>query len=219
MKNDPITISYILIDKTIRFQNLKAYLWYLTPIQQEQIMRYRLEVDKITHLIAKLLILRQASQYFQVSPSQIQIAYQPLGKPYLPKYPNYQFSISHSNRCVAFVGADQSIGLDVEYVENRNEEIANAYFAPKEFQYYIRNNSSSMAFYKIWTQKEAYVKMLGTGMSMPLLSFDVREEKLKKILWSTYQNGYWFSICTPSLPKREVILNPLSLSELLKSFS
>lgn len=216
-----VSITYVLVDETIHFENLRPYLQYLTLAQQKQVERYHLEQDKITCLIAKLLIKKQASEDLKVPFDKIQVSYKPFGKPYLPNYPNYHFSISHSHHCVAFGWGKEPIGVDVEYVASSklNEEVAKTFFAPKELQAFLSSPSQEMTFHEIWTQKEAYVKMLGTGMATSLLSFDVKEEKLKKSLLSTYDLGYWFSACSQSFQNHELILEELSLLELLDFFN
>ena len=214
----PISILYVLLEEEICFQDLKPYLCLLPLSQQNQVLRYRREEDQILSLVSKLLLLSQASQDLHVSKDKLHMAYHSLGKPYFPNYPTYQFSISHTERCVAFVASDQPIGLDVEHVFQADKDIVALCFHPQEQLYFSQNDFSALAFYEIWTQKEAYVKKLGTGMSTPLLSFNVKEKFIKQSLWSTNLEGYFFSVCSEKISKRTVNLKKLSLKELLNFF-
>lgn len=209
-----ISIVYVLIDETIRFEDLKEYLCYLPSFQQKQVLRYRREQDQIASLISKLLIQKQASLALHIPKEKLELAYTAFGKPYIANNPTYHFSISHSERCVAFVEANHPIGLDVERLGQADEDVAKMVFATQEWQYFCQSGFSSMAFYELWTQKEAYVKRLGTGMATPLLSFDVKDDSLKKTLWSTYLEGYWLSLCSLNLPYEQINLEKLNLKDL-----
>lgn len=213
-----ISIFYVLLEEDVCFHDLKSYLRYLPLAQQNQVLRYRQQKDQILSLVSKLFLFSQASQDLQIPKERLHLAYSSLGKPYFPNYPTYQFSISHSERCVAFVASDQPIGLDVERVFQADRDIAALCFTPQEQLYFSQSDFSALAFYEIWTQKEAYVKKLGTGMSTSLLSFDVKEESLKQSLWSRYLDGYFFSICSDKIQEQSVTLKKLDLKKLLDFF-
>lgn len=211
-----ISIIYVLLEEEVYFQDLKPYLSLLPLLQQHQVLRYSQTKDQILSLVSKLLLLSQASQDLQVPKERLHLTYSSLGKPYFSNYPTYHFSISHSKGCVAFVASDQPIGLDVEHVFQADKDIAALCFHPQEQLYFSQNDFSALAFYELWTQKEAYVKNLGTGMSTPLLSFNVREKSLKQSLWSTNLEGYFFSVCSNNIQEQCVNLKKLDLKELLR---
>lgn len=213
-----ISATYILIDKAVCFDDVKRYVRHVSPQRQEQIARYQLDRDKITCLTAELLIRRQASQHLGVRSGELIIACHELGKPYLPDYPEYHFSVSHSDRCVAFASGGTPVGVDVERVSDPDPAIVEACFAPGERHCFLRSGSQRMAFYDIWTKKESYIKMLGTGFSTPLLSFDVTDEALKKRFRSQHCFGYWISVCSRSLQDHAPVFERLALEELLDFF-
>lgn len=214
-----ISATYILIDEAVCFDDIKRYVRYVSPRRQERIGRYVLERDKITALTAELLIRKEASRSLGTSPRELSFSYHEFGKPYLSGHPEYHFSVSHSGRCVAFACGGAPVGIDVEQVSDPDPAIAEACFTPGERHCFLRSGSQRTAFYDIWTKKEAYVKMLGTGMSTPLLSFDVTAEALKKTFRSQHCSGYWISVCSRSLEDSDGALpfQRLALRELLDS--
>lgn len=79
------------------------------------------------------------------------------------------FSITHSRGwAVAAVSADEPfVGIDLEKTEHRIDAWARDFFHPSEL-----TGEGDAFLTALWTQKEALVKLLGTGLS--LNSYDVR---------------------------------------------
>lgn len=94
------------------------------------------------------------------------------GKPVLTvgaKPCNLAFSITHSSgyAAAAVSTANRFLGIDLEKTEHRIEAWAKDFFHPSEL-----TDGSDAFLTALWTQKEALVKLLGTGLS--LNSCDVR---------------------------------------------
>ncbi len=103
------------------------------------------------------------------------------------------FSVSHSGNWWACLMGEQEVGLDIEDVKTRRstsisqengltpaehkakyEAIAKRFFTEQEYQYVLSRGISG--FIDIWIRKEAYIKLLGTGMSEGLNSFEMIEK-------------------------------------------
>lgn len=94
------------------------------------------------------------------------------GKPVLlvgGKPCNLAFSITHSRgfAAAAVSATHEFLGIDLEKTEHRIDAWANDFFHPSELT--ARDDTFLTG---LWTQKEALVKLLGTGLS--LNSYDVR---------------------------------------------
>ena len=94
-----------------------------------------------------------------------------MGKPFLKQPPaGLQFSISHSRDLTLLaVTAGTVVGIDVEYERPIPDaiDIADRYFRSEEAgalkelpRFQVAN-----AFLSLWTQKEAYLKAVGCGLS------------------------------------------------------
>jgi 4'-phosphopantetheinyl transferase len=121
------------------------------------------------------------AQCIGISAERLRFEYNQFGKPYLadasPKLP-LQFNVSHSGRLVLIALAmGRAVGIDVEQTQDgfETETIASLYFSAHE-QLVLQSlpaHLSRDAFFACWTRKEAYIKAVGNGLSLPLNQFDV----------------------------------------------
>ena len=82
------------------------------------------------------------------------------GKPYLIDK-NLFFSLSHSKNYIACSISISEIGLDIEEVEEKKYKIEKKLFT--EFEEKSKEKDLDYV-YKLWTIKEAYTKLIGTGL-------------------------------------------------------
>lgn len=115
-----------------------------------------------------------------LSPDTLDIGQDDSGRPYLtnPVERRYDFNLSHSGR-YALIGLARSarIGVDVEARRPLPDalRIAKSHFAPDEAAALadLPRDAREEAFFGLWTRKEAVVKALGAGLSLPLNDFTV----------------------------------------------
>lgn len=78
------------------------------------------------------------------------------------------FSVSHSENYFAMAFCDGQIGIDLEITVKervRTEAIARRFFTEEEQERIRSADHPRRAFTRLWTQKEALVKMTGEGLS------------------------------------------------------
>lgn len=170
MKTD---VQYLLFDQAVSWKDLSNYMVYVSQERQRRLAQFVFEKDRLASLLAELLIRSEIMTALGLHNDAIRFSYNSYGKPFLDGFADYQFSVSHTDGCVAFAGGSQSVGIDVEKIAKYDPQIPGHFFAPQEAQWIEEQADRSMAFYDIWTKKEAYLKMLGTGLSKPLQSFNV----------------------------------------------
>jgi 4'-phosphopantetheinyl transferase len=119
------------------------------------------------------------SAYLETDPRTLNIVTNQYGKPYLENYPRrLRFNMSHSGEItVIALCLDAEIGIDVEAVRPIAEwsNIAASNFSESENQALHREVPSQRmeVFFRCWTRKEAFIKAVGMGLSIPLDSFAV----------------------------------------------
>ena len=75
------------------------------------------------------------------------------------------------------LGENREIGIDVEYIRAELDivGISRRFFSPHETHLIesAPEDKRQRLFYEIWVRKEAYIKALGKGLSIPLSRFTV----------------------------------------------
>ncbi|MCK4623415.1 MAG: 4'-phosphopantetheinyl transferase superfamily protein [Desulfuromonadales bacterium] len=112
--------------------------------------------------------------YLDIAPGNIVFVYGAQGKPELPKKiprPLF-FNLAHSG-CWALLAlsADAAVGVDVEFVDPQldHRQLAAQFFSTEEKLYLQQFPQARQrrGFYRLWTRKEAFLKMSGCGFAKP----------------------------------------------------
>lgn len=111
--------------------------------------------------------------------ADLQFEYGAHGKPALSHRTGgdrLKFNMSHSEDLAALAISDgPEIGIDIEWARPVEDDVAKANFSAAEYSELSRLQGDDWldAFYRCWTRKEAIVKALGDGLTLPLDAFDV----------------------------------------------
>jgi len=102
-------------------------------------------------------------------PTDIKYDRDSCGKPSLKGYPHLFFSISHSNEQLAVaVAFGREIGVDLEKFNEAfdPDQVASENFSIEDLEKIqaLPQDHQTLAFYRIWTSREAVGKMMGNGM-------------------------------------------------------
>ena len=84
------------------------------------------------------------------------------GKPFIPGGP--YFSISHCKEGIAVAISDEPIGIDIEGIRHADEELIRRTMNEEERLWVTGDGVRDRRFTRLWTQKEAVVKAIGTGI-------------------------------------------------------
>ena len=163
---------------------------YLSRDELDHTGRLRFEQNRFAYKFAHGVLRDILSMYLRHSPSEIRFDKNNFGKPFLDSITmdsRLQFNLSHADHMVVVgIRAGQNIGVDVENVRPIDDipAIAQSYFSRRERDYISAQESADQlrAFFSCWTRKEAYIKAVGKGLSIPLNSFEIaanshREER------------------------------------------
>jgi 4'-phosphopantetheinyl transferase len=152
----------------------------LSPAEQAAANRFRFERDRLHYVVAHGVLRQILSRYVGLAPAQIEFLHNAFGKPFLEAgagEAQTQFNMSHSGDIVVVaLTCGRHIGVDVEVMRPIDDfaAIAMSHFTPAERAFIdghpgpLRRN----AFFQCWTRKEALIKAVGKGLSMPLSHFD-----------------------------------------------
>jgi 4'-phosphopantetheinyl transferase len=94
------------------------------------------------------------------------------GKPAIANATGVEFSLSHSHDIAVVAVAPEPVGVDVELVRERpyDERVARRIMRADEFDAWcaLTPDERPVAFLRVWTAKEAYLKLLGVGITRTL---------------------------------------------------
>lgn len=119
------------------------------------------EKKEMQHCYGRFLVKTAAKEFYKIEDTEIEIVNSK------PRFKNSElnFSISHSNNIVMAAFDENPIGLDIEFMKERNfKEIFERYN-------YKSKNISKDVFYKFWTEYEAAIKLQGSPKTKITFSF------------------------------------------------
>ncbi|MCI0472054.1 MAG: 4'-phosphopantetheinyl transferase superfamily protein [Ignavibacteria bacterium] len=157
------------------FLSRKESLLELLPTEYRNfISRFRRNSSAQRSLFGELLLRHVLGQRLRIDGKSIVFNKTKNGKPYLQST-GIHFNLSHSGEYVAMALSDHETGIDVEQIRPINYRIAERFFSPEEVG--VLNSKSGKSkleyFFDLWTLKESYLKMIGTGLTKSLSSFTV----------------------------------------------
>ena len=88
--------------------------------------------------------------------------YNDYGAPYIEGGPH--FSISHCKRGIAVAVSENPIGIDIEAIRTFSPELMRKTMNEDEQQRITSSATPDQEFIRLWTQKEALLKLHGTGI-------------------------------------------------------
>lgn len=161
---------------------------YVAHVQEMK----HLQGQKERTIAYKLLVecLQESGLYSEMP----HICYSEKGQPFLSNYPSLFLSISHCKVAVAVAVSDRPIGIDVESVRSYKPGLVDRSFSTLEKQEIELSPNRDLSFTRLWTRKEAYLKLIGTGItgfdnlqSIPPSTANIETRQLS--------NGAILSIC------------------------
>jgi 4'-phosphopantetheinyl transferase len=143
--------------------------------------RFHFERDRQHFIAARGLLREILSRYLRLPPDSLRFKYSSYGKPYLADEGSgawLRFNLSHSGELALYaLSRQRELGVDIEQIRTDIEhmQIATQFFSKQEVATLrsLPPHLQQEAFFLCWTRKEAYIKGIGEGLSLPLHSFDV----------------------------------------------
>ena len=154
----------------------------LSAAEQQRAQRFVRESDRCAYIISHAELRRLLSEKLTDSASNLEILVDEHGKPYVDNDQNIHFNLSHSGDYALIAISDEgAVGVDIEHHDAKPNHLAIAqrFFTHNEYLYISSQSDQLVAFYEIWTYKEAYVKAIGRGIAYGLDSFSVVSPQLQ----------------------------------------
>jgi 4'-phosphopantetheinyl transferase len=159
-------------------RDLAALRQTLSADEQARADRFRFDRDRRRAIVRRAALRAIVGSYVGAAPIELRFLYGPQGKPGLaPPFSEsgYQFNLSFSGELALCAVGRAPLGVDLEaqrLVEN-GALVARHFFTPDEISLQLSAVDPNEVFLRHWTRKEALIKATGSGLSVPLQSFDV----------------------------------------------
>lgn len=154
-------------------------LWrVLSEDERKRVNQFYFDRDRIRHIVAHGVLRFILSIYCDSDPHEHHFHQNSYGKPALAENYHLRFNMSHSGDQVLYgITWECEIGVDIEKIRpfENAEQIVERYFSHHEKRAFLEfpAHKKEVAFFAIWTRKEAYIKAQGQGLSLPLDQFTI----------------------------------------------
>ena len=128
------------------------------------------------------------------------------GKPiFLPPYDDYHFNISHSGSMVVMGIGKSPLGVDIEHIGRvkNYKRLAERFFYEAERHRIQAADDPEREFYRIWTFREAFSKLVGVGITLyerEEIDIDYEKDSVsydgrRYVFYEYKHSGYCFTLC------------------------
>jgi 4'-phosphopantetheinyl transferase len=193
-----------------------------TVLSRDEISRWRsfaaVEPANL-YLLSRLMLYVLTHCHPSIAPLGWCFAVEATGRPRIDAVPGtvgLHFSISHCQRAVAIaVASVEGIGVDVESTDV-DAGMATALLGQlhtSEVQELPRQRSDALNtrhMLGLWTLKEAYLKAIGTGLSVPpkTIAFDRLNRLMPECRLPPENAGRLWDFCAPEVPMESALALP-----------
>jgi 4'-phosphopantetheinyl transferase len=154
----------LYVDEHIDDFDLQAALAEISVQRREQALRFKFEQGQRTCVLAYLLLKKGLREEYGITGNPL-FEYGEHGKPFIVGHPEIHFSLSHCREAVACAVSDRPIGVDVESVQRKWESLAQYCMNDDELRQIEQAERPDVAFIRLWTMKEARLKLTGEGIT------------------------------------------------------
>lgn len=191
----------------------------LSVEEQARAQRFKLEIHRNRFIMSHGFKRSVLAKYLSIEPAHIQFQSGEKGKPSLIAVDDDQqdikFNLSHTQDITLLaLSRDTELGIDIEYMDRKTEwaEICQRFFTDPEQQalFKLDKEKQKSAFYQLWTRKEAYMKVLGSGLSLPPTAFTLTVPPQFPALIKHHSEKY--------LPTKQIEFIDIELPETLNDY-
>jgi 4'-phosphopantetheinyl transferase len=173
---------------------LGAALKEISAQRREQALKFKHEQGQRLCVLAYLLLKQALREGYGITENPV-FEYNEHGKPAIVGHPEIYFNLSHCKEAAICAISDRPIGVDVESVRAFNDSLVRYTMNDDEVREIETADDRAVAFIRLWTMKEAALKLQGTGISNEMkqvlqqkgLEFETFIDPGRRFIYSTCQ--------------------------------
>ncbi|MBO5593670.1 MAG: 4'-phosphopantetheinyl transferase superfamily protein [Prevotella sp.] len=181
-----------LVSEDIWNFDLEAALKEISEQRREQALKFKHEQGQRLCVLAYQLLRQGLKDEYGIVENPV-FDYNEHGKPVIVGHPEICFNLSHCKEAAICVLSDRPVGVDVESIREYKESLVNYTMNKEEICQIESAENPAAAFIRLWTMKEATMKMIGTGISNDMkMVIDLQKYKYTTV----DRQRYIYTICT-----------------------
>jgi 4'-phosphopantetheinyl transferase len=158
--------------------DLARWQTYLSDDELGRMARFLFERDRVRFTICRSRMRRVLGWYSRTEPRHIEFAAMGRQKPVLAgsNTDRLEFNLTHTDGLACLVVTHgHGVGVDLERVRHIEDDFIAYSLNPAEHSFVLALEPAlhQIAFFRVWTAKEAYLKAIGAGLWQSLKTFDV----------------------------------------------
>jgi len=153
----------IYLNDDIEHFDWQAALPLLSEQRREQCLRFKHEQGRKTCAAAYLLLCEGLRKEYGIEEPPV-FEYGEHGKPSIVGHPEIHFNMSHCKEAAICVLSDNPVGVDIESIRRYSESLARYTMSDAEMERILQAECPEEEFIRLWTQKEAVLKLSGEGI-------------------------------------------------------
>ena len=187
----------IYLNDHIEDFDLEEAMSRLSPQRREQVMRYKHEQGRRLSVAAYLLLCEGLRQEYGITEPPV-FGYLEGGKPFIEGHSDIHFNMSHCREAAICVIAPHPVGVDVESVRRFKEHLALYTMNDQEMEQITNDERPDIAFIRLWTMKEALLKLTGEGIRNDLKNLLAEHTDVRLHTIVSPDNRYVYTVASPS---------------------
>ena len=180
-------------------EDFELYRSHMSRKRRERLDGLKFPDDRKRSLCGYMLAVKALGRLSGIPESDIVISEDKNGKPFCESS-DLCFSVSHSGDLAVCAVSDAPIGVDLERIRKTNMQSARRFASESELIYIFGripeksdfesdDRKTLERFFEIWTKKEAFGKMNGTGICYDMKNTAVENAVCYK------EDGYIITVC------------------------
>ena len=153
----------IYINDHIEQFNLDEALQIVSEQRREKALQFRHEEGRRLCIAAYLLLKEGLQREYGIIENPI-FCYAKNGKPSIKGLPEIHFNMSHCRAGAVCAIDNQPVGIDIESIREAKEGLVKYTMNAQEQDLILSSSTPNIEFTRLWTQKEAVLKLTGQGI-------------------------------------------------------
>ena len=181
----------VYLNDDIAHYDWELALPLLSAQRRKQVLKFKHEQGRRTCAAAYLLLCEGLRKEYGIEEPPV-FEYGEHGKPSIVGHADIHFNLSHCREAALCVVSDRPVGVDVESIRPFKEQLVCYTMSDAEISRIREAEHPEVEFIRLWTMKEAVLKLIGTGITNDLKTVLTGQEKIETTV--NLEKNYVYSI-------------------------